>query len=178
MHVACAGARALLHAHGNVPVIADKNCDACVCVCVAVVLFSSIKYFDLVIVIAAGRYTETDLTLMKEMTRNNVPFFAVRTKIDLEIENAEWDMGLSPEETKQVIREDLRANTGLPDDRIFLVSSREPDAHDFPKLKRHMNLMLQAGLENKVNRALGRKLSTRRYFNTLVNNDEFVHADA
>merc|ERR1711937_1123977 len=67
-----------------------------------------IKYFDLVIVIAAGRFTETDLTLMKEMSRNGVPYFAIRTKIDLEIENAMWDMELDEEETMEVIREDLR----------------------------------------------------------------------
>jgi len=137
-----------------------------------------IKYFDLVVVIAAGRYTETDLTLMNEMTRNNVPFFAVRTKIDLEIENAMWDMGLSEEETMEVIRDDLRKNTGLPDDRIFLVSSREPDKYDLPELKRTMDRILQAGIENKVDRALRRKLHVRRYFNTLVNTEDFYHADA
>uniref|UniRef100_A0A7S2TRG9 IRG-type G domain-containing protein n=1 Tax=Lotharella oceanica TaxID=641309 RepID=A0A7S2TRG9_9EUKA len=137
-----------------------------------------IKYFDLVTVIAAGRYTETDLTLMKEMARNNVPFFAVRTKIDLEIENAEWDMGMSEAETMDVIREDLRMNTGLPDDRIFLLSSREPDKYDFPKLKAAMNRIMQSGIEDKVDRALRRKLFTRRYFNTLVNVDDFQHADA
>jgi len=137
-----------------------------------------IKYFDLVIVIAAGRFTETDLTLMKEMSRNGVPYFAIRTKIDLEIENAMWDMGLDEEETMEVIREDLRANTGLPDERIFLVSSREPEKYDLAALKRKMNEMLQAGIENKVDRALKRKLSVRRYFNTLVNVEDFQHADA
>jgi GTP-binding protein EngB required for normal cell division len=137
-----------------------------------------IKYFDLVVVISAGRFTETDLTLMKEMGRNGVPYFAVRTKIDLEIENALWDMGMEEEETMEVIRDDLKKNTGLDDDRIFLVSARDPDKFDLPALKRKMNIIMQTGIEEKVDRALKRKLHSRRYFNTLVNVDDFVHADA
>jgi GTP-binding protein EngB required for normal cell division len=54
-----------------------------------------LRYFDAVIVVYSGRFTEIDAMLIKELTLFRIPFFAVRTKIDRDIENYMYDYDLS-----------------------------------------------------------------------------------
>uniref|UniRef100_A0A7S3YLQ8 IRG-type G domain-containing protein n=1 Tax=Lotharella globosa TaxID=91324 RepID=A0A7S3YLQ8_9EUKA len=125
-----------------------------------------IKYFDLVIVASAGRFTENDLELMDELRRNGVPFFALRTKIDLELRNAESD-GTSADETIQKIRTDLEHYTMLPSDKIYMVSSRRPEEFDFQRLKQDTNSALTRALDVKLAKALTRKLEIKGVWNAV-----------
>merc|ERR1712242_80181 len=47
-----------------------------------------IRHFNLVVLLTATRFTEADVTLLDELRRWKIPFFLVRTKIDLDIESA------------------------------------------------------------------------------------------
>jgi len=126
-----------------------------------------IKYFDLVIVASAGRFTENDLELMDELRRHAIPFFALRTKIDLEIRNAEQDSGASAQETLDKIRKDLEHYTLLPPDRIYMVSSRRPQEFDFQRLKDDTQSSLMRALDLKLAKALTRKLEVQNVWNAL-----------
>eukprot|EP00468_Gymnochlora_sp_CCMP2014_P015396 CAMPEP_0167769978 /NCGR_PEP_ID=MMETSP0110_2-20121227/17639_1 /TAXON_ID=629695 /ORGANISM="Gymnochlora sp., Strain CCMP2014" /LENGTH=525 /DNA_ID=CAMNT_0007659055 /DNA_START=172 /DNA_END=1749 /DNA_ORIENTATION=- len=126
-----------------------------------------IKYFDLVIVASAGRFTENDLELMDELRRHGVPFFALRTKIDLEIRNAESDGGGDPNTIIDSIRADLENYTLLPPDKIYMVSSRRPEEFDFQRLKVDTLAELQRGLEVKLAKGLTRKLEIQGVWNSV-----------
>jgi len=126
-----------------------------------------IKYFDLVIVASAGRFTETDLELMDELRRNGVPFFALRTKIDLEISNAAHDSGATAEETIDTIRKDLEYYTLLPPERIYMVSARKPEDYDFERLKSDTEKAITRALDVKLAKALTRKLEVQGVWNAV-----------
>uniref|UniRef100_A0A7S4Q6U7 IRG-type G domain-containing protein n=1 Tax=Alexandrium monilatum TaxID=311494 RepID=A0A7S4Q6U7_9DINO len=90
-----------------------------------------LRYFDVVLVLSATRFTETEIALLAELRSYGVPNFVVRTKLDTDIDNNESDYGRSPEETKQGILEDLRKR-GVTSP--YLINSRELNAYDFPRL--------------------------------------------
>merc|ERR1719161_968778 len=41
-----------------------------------------LRYFDVVVLVTAGRFTEAEALLVRELARLDVPYFAVRNKID------------------------------------------------------------------------------------------------
>eukprot|EP00472_Partenskyella_glossopodia_P004484 CAMPEP_0197518870 /NCGR_PEP_ID=MMETSP1318-20131121/4120_1 /TAXON_ID=552666 /ORGANISM="Partenskyella glossopodia, Strain RCC365" /LENGTH=581 /DNA_ID=CAMNT_0043069533 /DNA_START=39 /DNA_END=1784 /DNA_ORIENTATION=+ len=127
-----------------------------------------IKYFDEVIIASAARFTETDLELMDELRSHGIPFIALRTKVDLEIRNAEVDTGAGPEETLKRIRDDIQSNSLLPEERIYMVSSRKPDEFDFQRLKQYIVDSLHRGVEVKLAKALNRKLEVHEIWNGVI----------
>ena len=94
------------------------------------------RHFDVCLVISAGRFTETEVALLNELRHYSVPHFAVRSKVDTDIDNNEADNGTTPEETKRSIADDLRRR-GVSDP--YLINGRRRDEHDFPKLLRDVH---------------------------------------
>lgn len=90
-----------------------------------------LRYFDKVLIVSAGRFTSTEVELKKELDTYNVPYFMVRTKIDIDIWNNEKDNKRNPAHTLSEIREDL-ASRGIS--KPYLVSCRDETLHDFPML--------------------------------------------
>ena len=63
------------------------------------------------------------------------PIFVVRTKMDLAIEGGNHDSGLTEDEVKTKVRENIAQNLGLDKNiEIYLVSAWHPKNHDLPKL--------------------------------------------
>jgi len=99
-----------------------------------------LRYLDRVMIITAGRFTETELALQKELEEHNVPYCMVRTKIDWDVYNNKADNDLSPEQTVAEIRDDMRSR-GVA--RPYLVSLRDIDAYDFLNLRNDVLPCLQ-----------------------------------
>jgi small GTP-binding protein len=93
-----------------------------------------LRYFDSVLIVFAGRFTTMEITLKEELTKHQVPFFMVRTKIDLEVWNNQEDNKLSGEKTVQSIRDDMLKVHGV--EHPYLVSARSFDKYDMPALSR------------------------------------------
>merc|ERR1719498_30247 len=127
-----------------------------------------IKYFDEIVIASAQRFTETDLALMDELRMHGIPFIALRTKVDLEIRNAETDTGATAEETLTGIRNDIALNSLLPEERIFMVSSRRPEEFDFPRLKQYIIDSLNRAVEVKLAKAMNRKLEIFKIYNAVI----------
>lgn len=91
-----------------------------------------LRYFDRVVIVSAGRFTQMEVELKAELEQHNVPFFMVRTKVDIDVWNNREDNNASETDTLQVIREDLMQKAEVK--RVFLVSARDPDNFDMPSL--------------------------------------------
>lgn len=90
-----------------------------------------LRHFDSVLIVTANRFTSTEVMLREELERYTVPYFMVRTKIDLDIWNNKEDNKLEEAVTLKNIRDEL-VQHGVS--QIYLVSSREPDRYDMPAL--------------------------------------------
>lgn len=90
-----------------------------------------LRYFDKVLVLTAERFTQTEVELREELQAYNVPYFMVRTKIDIDVWNNQQDNRLAQDATVKVIREDL-IERGIA--RPYLVSARDLDQYDFQTL--------------------------------------------
>mmetsp|Transcript_398 Transcript_398/g.1369 ORF Transcript_398/g.1369 Transcript_398/m.1369 type:complete len:370 (-) Transcript_398:257-1366(-) len=93
-----------------------------------------LRYFDVVIILTASRYTETEIMIAEELHYFEVPSFMVRNKVDADIANNEDDHGLSKEETLSSLRVALHQQ-GIRNP--YLVSSKfsHMDAFDMLQLK-------------------------------------------
>lgn len=91
-----------------------------------------LRYLDKVLIVTAGRFTVTEVKLMRHLQECRVPYCMVRTKVDIDVWNNRQDNGVEEETSIREIRDDLRENHGV--DKVFLVSLRDTDAHDFPRL--------------------------------------------
>jgi len=71
-----------------------------------------IRHFDIVILMTASRFSEAELSLLKELKRYNVPYFLVRNKVDAavqsEIEKVEEEIDDDLEDEK---KDEVQANT-------------------------------------------------------------------
>lgn len=92
-----------------------------------------LRYFDKVLICTAGRFTSMEVQLRAELERHDVPYCMVRTKADIDVWNNREDNGLSEEQTIEFIRADL-AMHHEKSWSTYLVSSRDTDSHDMPKL--------------------------------------------
>lgn len=90
-----------------------------------------LRHLDAVLAVSSSRFTETDVMLQNELREHRVPFFAVRTKLDIDIANNEQDNGMSADATKAAIVDDLRRR-GIQDP--YLIDTRRVADNDFPKL--------------------------------------------
>eukprot|EP00440_Ansanella_granifera_P067868 gb/GFBE01073624.1/.p1 GENE.gb/GFBE01073624.1/~~gb/GFBE01073624.1/.p1 ORF type:complete len:463 (+),score=94.09 gb/GFBE01073624.1/:1-1389(+) len=90
-----------------------------------------LRYFDSVLIVTAGRFTTTEVLLRSELENYKIPYFMVRTKIDLDVWNNQLDNQLEEEATLRNIRDEVFSH-GVS--KLYLVSSREPERYDMPKL--------------------------------------------
>lgn len=95
-----------------------------------------LRYFDRVVIVSAGRFTQMEVELQAELERHEVPFFMVRTKVDIDIWNNREDNNAKEAETLKQIREDVLQKAGLK--QVFLVSARDPESWDMPALLREI----------------------------------------
>merc|ERR1719162_1755788 len=91
-----------------------------------------LRYFDTVLIVTAGRFTSMEIRLKEELEKHQVPFFMVRTKVDIDCWNNKEDNSVEKDETLEQIRDDMKNTHGIPDP--YLVSSRDPEKYDMPKL--------------------------------------------
>jgi interferon gamma inducible protein 47 len=90
-----------------------------------------LRYFQGVLILTSTRCTQIDYELMAELSRFNVPWYYVRTKLDVDIDNELNDKGQPAEKTIENLRayctQAMRdVDPNLPADRFFLVSCRGP----------------------------------------------------
>lgn len=108
-----------------------------------------LRYFDKVLIVTAGRFTLTEIALRAELQQHNVPFLMVRTKVDIDVWNNRQDNGLEKAATLAQITEDLKSKHGVED--AYLVSSRDLEAYDMPRL---VNALFPS-LQRQVDPAVG-----------------------
>jgi len=103
------------------------------CACEGPPVDTYVSAFDLdvLVVVTSGRFMETENAILEEVKDRDLPWFFVRTKLDLDIANNIRDNGFSPEKTEESIREDLRRK-GVED--AYLIDARSAGEHDFPRL--------------------------------------------
>jgi hypothetical protein len=128
--------------------------------------------YDVVIIICSGRFTENDSWLAEQMTQIQKPFFFLRTKIDLDIENARRDS--RPPFNEDEVLNRIRTNClnqldyKTRNQKVYLISGNQKyfhkwDMNDFihdlreacPQLKREsfvfsMNINCRAAVQTKV----------------------------
>ncbi|XP_055487652.1 interferon-inducible GTPase 5-like [Leucoraja erinacea] len=96
------------------------------------------KKYDFFIIVAAGRFTENDAKLAKEIKRLGKEFYFVRSKIDADLDSMRKERKTFDEGAEMgKIRSDCVSRlgkAGIPDPTVFLISSFEPDRYDFPRL--------------------------------------------
>jgi GTP-binding protein EngB required for normal cell division len=95
-----------------------------------------LRYFDMIIIATAGRYTSTEIRLREELEKHKVVYFMVRTKVDIDAWNNKLDNNFEPEQTLDVIRKDFQDSHGIK--FCYLVSSRDPEKYDMPKLMKDL----------------------------------------
>jgi len=86
-----------------------------------------LRYFDLVIVVSATRFTEIDEMLIRELEHFRIPFFAVRTKVDVDIHNNMRDYDKSPQDTvDELMNESVKQGIKNP---YLICGASEPRLH-------------------------------------------------
>jgi len=91
-----------------------------------------LRYFDKVVIATAGRFTSTEVALRAELAQHDVPYYMVRTKVDIDIYNNMQDNSLPEKDTLAQISEDLRNTHDVS--TPYLVSLRDIESYDMPKL--------------------------------------------
>jgi len=104
-----------------------------------------LRYFDKVIVMTAGRFTEMEVALRAELQQYSVPFFMVRTKVDIDCWNNLTDNGMDEVTTVAAISMDLKQNHKV--ENPYLISSRDDKAYDMPRLLQDLFPGLQRRLD-------------------------------
>ncbi|CAE7732429.1 GABA-TP3 [Symbiodinium pilosum] len=104
-----------------------------------------LRYFDEVIVVTAGRFTEMEVALRGELENHGVPFRMVRTKVDQDIANNKEDNFAEKHETLKQIRDDLEKTHKVETSSLYLVSSRDPDDYDMLASETGQPLRIVAG---------------------------------
>lgn len=95
---------------------------------------TGIRDFDCVILVTSDRFYEDDLFLIKEVSKLQIPVFAVRNKIDQSITSAA-KRGVSEGEILRIIFNDLNKNLeNVKSNGIYLLSAENPFAYDFDRL--------------------------------------------
>ncbi|XP_034612462.1 interferon-inducible GTPase 5-like [Trachemys scripta elegans] len=98
----------------------------------------SLDRYDFFIIIAAGRFLETDSHLAKEINKMGKKFYFVRTKVDVDLANEKKSHDFKEEKTLHVIRSDCMVQlqkAGIISPQVFLVSRWDFDKYDSPLLQ-------------------------------------------
>merc|ERR1711862_1009685 len=77
-----------------------------------------LRYFDRVLIVTAGRFTEMEVALQAELEQHNVPFYMVRSKVDIDIWNNREDNNLDDSATLEQISQDFQQRCG--ERRVYL----------------------------------------------------------
>jgi len=101
-----------------------------------------LRYFDRVVIVTAGRFTQTEVQLREELDEHRVPYCMVRTKVDLDIYNNRQDNNRTEKQSLNEIRHDLMHNRNVRNP--YLVSLRNTNVYDFPKLLTDIFPVLEA----------------------------------
>ncbi|XP_053388636.1 T-cell-specific guanine nucleotide triphosphate-binding protein 2-like [Mercenaria mercenaria] len=105
-----------------------------------------ISTFDVVVIVSADRFKETDLWLAKQCLHLSKNIVFVRTKIDIDIMNEKRVLGkhFNADECLDKIRVNITDNTNsCPESRrIFLVSSVDRSMYDFWDLDKYLKSLL------------------------------------
>ncbi|XP_032886787.1 interferon-inducible GTPase 5-like [Amblyraja radiata] len=96
------------------------------------------KKYDFFIIVSAGRFTENDANLAKEIKRLGKEFYFVRSKIDADLysmrkERGEFDEDAEMEKIRSACVSQL-GKAGIPDPTVFLISSFKKNMYDFSRL--------------------------------------------
>mmetsp|Transcript_32296 Transcript_32296/g.59395 ORF Transcript_32296/g.59395 Transcript_32296/m.59395 type:complete len:333 (-) Transcript_32296:321-1319(-) len=90
-----------------------------------------LRHFDIVLIMAAGRFSDNDFMLKNELERVKLPFFFIRSKIDIDVTNNMDDHEIEEAETLRQIKDDLKhQGVMMP----FLVSAKDVNNYDLPLL--------------------------------------------
>jgi len=115
-----------------------------------------LRHYDFVVLLTSTRFTEAELLLMEGLQYWGVPFFLVRNKVDVDVQNeidkAEDTQGKQvdakrkkeiEQETMQRIRDFFKEEFKITD--LYLVSSKRKliDQFDFRKLEADMEVALK-----------------------------------
>ncbi|KAK2489502.1 hypothetical protein MC885_003073 [Smutsia gigantea] len=95
--------------------------------------------YDFFIIISSSRFKNSDASLAQKIKDMGKKFYFVRTKVDIDLynENKSKPKSFKKETVLKQIRDDCLANLikiGVPEPRIFLVSSFDENDFDFPRL--------------------------------------------
>ncbi len=91
--------------------------------------------YDVFLIVTAGRFTENDLFLYRELTKAKKHCFVLRNRLDEAINAAQRDNGLSEVDTRSVIMANIRENLAPnPPERVYLTSAWHPQSYDLPDL--------------------------------------------
>jgi len=109
-----------------------------------------IRYFDMVVLITAERFTEAEKKLKDELDHWNVPYFLVRNKVDSAVEDTIDEEDDVSDERKLEIKEQTVAElkayfmAELGMDRVYTISTKLKfrDDYDFRQLENDMGVAL------------------------------------
>ncbi|XP_067401798.1 interferon-inducible GTPase 5-like [Emydura macquarii macquarii] len=94
--------------------------------------------YDFFIIISAGRFTEADARLAKEIKSMGKNLYFVRSKVDVDLANEQRKRDFNEEKTLEVIRNDCMEQlqkAGIISPQVFLVSRWDFDKYDSPRLQ-------------------------------------------
>ncbi|XP_034612573.1 interferon-inducible GTPase 5-like [Trachemys scripta elegans] len=94
--------------------------------------------YDFFIIVAAGRFTEADTKLAKEINSMEKKFYFVRTKVDVDLANEQKKKDFKEEKTLAAIRSDCLEQlqkAGIISPQVFLVSRWDFHKYDSPLLQ-------------------------------------------
>ncbi|XP_065276023.1 interferon-inducible GTPase 5-like [Emys orbicularis] len=124
--------------------------------------------YDFFIIISAGRFTEADTNLAKEINSMEKKFYFVRSKVDMDLSNERRKRDFKEEKTLAAIRSDCMEqlqNSGIISPQVFLVSRWDFHKYDYPQLqetlvkdlKTHKRHVLICALPSKSEKILKEK---------------------
>uniref|UniRef100_A0A8C3XPE6 IRG-type G domain-containing protein n=1 Tax=Chelydra serpentina TaxID=8475 RepID=A0A8C3XPE6_CHESE len=97
--------------------------------------------YDFFIILASGRFRHNDSILAQEIRRMGKNFYFVRSKVDLDIYNEKHKKSFNEERTLEKIRNDCvnhLSREGMSSPQVFLVSNKEFQKYDSPKLQKKL----------------------------------------
>ncbi|TWW54703.1 T-cell-specific guanine nucleotide triphosphate-binding protein 1, partial [Takifugu flavidus] len=94
--------------------------------------------YDFFIIISDTRFRENDVKLAKEIQKMGKKFYFVRSKVDIDLQNAQRSQrNFDAEQTLALIRENCKEGLlkeGVQAPQVFLLSNFELQRHDFHRL--------------------------------------------
>ncbi|XP_075764376.1 interferon-inducible GTPase 5-like [Pelodiscus sinensis] len=97
--------------------------------------------YDFFIILASERFRANHALLARQIRKMGKKFYFVRSKVDVDLYNENRKKGFSEEKILEKIRKDCierLSKEGISSPRVFLVSSREFQKYEFPKLQKKL----------------------------------------